>query len=570
MFIKIIEVKWKVMNNKGTLKKPYKINRNRIQMDDCDFIIEEFGIWEKIHCQYIKIFNSAKLQTFYFDCGIKKICKEVKQLQVNWYNEETKKLTHGFAVDLHILLKSVFMIHPILEDTIASIDKRQEDILRPLPIEFVFHTLSTKKTMESYPFTTKNLSKEMDVSQKADISQKNVKKIQAYLLSVNVLNAEKVDEDYINWIALYRVYDVRALEFLRRFYTYVSLAQDSTDEIPWGDVSISAVGHYLTELYNTINGITMTDDGLATLLILHDSLKIYDSKKFQLTKNQIITAWQNISSIIKKFQHDDVIFKLTMIAHKDPLMGRELDNSNYKIFAQFQKEMPERVNKLPQIISNQIIKNNMKETIEKTNKLLMSKITEIGIYTTENSKKVKTLGLNSFSYVMLFATVRIWLLQFVNLWILTFFNFLVTDNLVTLTYKNKVNQLYKNLCVFIKNFDSFYEQIQPDLIANKKMVLFLQGVKITEGEKFLVKVLVNDFNDKAELLVKELRPILIDLHEFTNQMISDLQNNHNMFFKNTKALKETHGDIEAKFGSFLAICKQLTQMLELTDKEKEK
>jgi len=556
------------MNNKGTLKKPYIINRNQIQINDCNFIAEEFGIWEKIHCQYIKIFDSAKLQNFYYVCGIKKICKEVKQLQANWYNEESKKLTHGFAVDLHILLKNVFMIQPILEETIASIDKKQEDPLRPLPIEFVFHTLLTQKSMESYPFTTKNLSKDMDISQSINISQRNVKKIQTYLLNINVLNAEKVDEEYTNWIALYKIYDVNTLEFLRRFYTYVSLAQEATDDLPWSDVSINAVGHYLTELYNTINGITMTDEGLATLLVLHDSLKMYDSKKFQLSNNQIITAWQNISSIIKKFQHNDIIFKLTMISHKDPLMGRELDCSTYNIFAQFQKEMPERVNKLPRIISDQILKNNMKETIEKTNKLLMSKITEIGVYTTENSKKIKTLGLDSFAYVMLFATVKIWLLQFINLWLLSFFNFLVTDNLVTLAYKNKVNQLYKKLCVFIKNFDSFYDQIQSDLLANKKMVLFLQGVKITEGEKFLVKVLVNDFNDKADLLVKELRPILIDLHEFTVQMLSDFQNNSNMFFKNTRGVKESSSDIEEKFGSFLAICKQLNQMLELTDKEK--
>ena len=554
------------MNTKDTLKKAYTINKSKIQTTDYKFITEEFGVWEKIRCQYIRIFDSAKLQSFYFDCGIKKYSKEIKNIQAGWYNEESKKLTHLFAIDLHILLKNIFIIQPILEETFASIDKNQGTPLRPLPIEFVFHTLLTWSSMASYPFTVPNLSKDLDVSKDSDVSKKNAEKIQTYLNGITVLNAKKVDDEYAEWISLYQLYDSCILEFLRRFYAYVSLSQEATDELPWNAVSISAVGHYLGELYDSINGITTTDEGLKVLLALNESLAMYDSKKFQLSKDQIAEAWQNISAMIKKFQNDDILFKLTMIAHHDLLIGRDLKNNTYYIFEQFQQEMPERVNKLPAIIKNQIFSDNLKNIIEKTNKTFGMKILEIGIYSVENSNKIQTLGLNPFPYVILFAAVKIWLLRIINSWFMPFFSFLLADNGFTKAYKDKMEKLYKKLSDFIKEFDKFYNQVNPQLVANKKMVLFLQGAKITEGEKHLVKVLIYDINDRAEALVKDIRPLLIELNNFANLALVDFKDKTMVLLKDTEAIKKTNGDIEEKLRTFLAFLAQLDSILALIDK----
>lgn len=558
------------MNNKDTLKKTYIINRNPIPLNDYKAITDNLGIWEKIRCQYIKIFDNSKLQNFYFVCGIKKYGKEVKLSQSNWYNEETKKLTHRFAIDLHILLRNIFVIQPILEVTFASIDKKQGSPKCPLPIEFVFHTLLTRSSIESYPFTIQNLSKDVDVSKNINISKKNIEKIQTYLNDVSIVNAIEIDDEYVEWLSLYSIYDSCILEFLRRFYAYVSLSLEATDDLPWSAVSVSAVGHYLAELYNAINGITMTDDKLATLMILHESLALYDSKKFNLSNSVIIEAWQNITSIINKLQKDDVIFKLTMMAHCDPLLGRDLNYKTYNIFEQFQEDMPERISKLSLAINNQAINNNIKSIIDETNKLFISKITEIGIYTSENSEKVETLGLNRFNYVVLFATLRLWLLQFINSWFLPFINFLLSENILTLVNKDKIDKLYKKLYAFSKNFDRFCDQIQPQLIANKKMMLFLQGVKISEGEKHLVKILVNDFNDRAEILVKELRPILEELNTFTVLAMADFQNGTNILFKKIEIVKQNNSDIEDRLKVFLKVCNQIYLVLGLTEKTKEK
>ena len=558
------------MNNKDTLKNTYIINKNPIPLNDYKSITEELGIWEKIRCQYIKIFDSTKLQSFYFDCGIKKYSKEVKVTQSNWYNEETKKLTHGFAIDLHILLRNVFIIQPVLEATFASIDNKQGSPKCPLPIEFVFHTLLTRSSIDNYPFTIQNLSKDIDISKNIDISKKNIEKIEKYLNDVSIVKAVEIDDEYVEWLSLYKVYDSCVLEFLRRFYAYVSLSLEATDDLPWNAVSISAVGHYLTELYNAVNGIIMTDDGLALLMTLHESLEQYDSKKFHLSNNEIITAWQNITAIVKKFQKDDVLFKLTMIAHNDPLVGRDLNYKTYNIFEQFQEDMPERISKLSLAINNQAINNNIKGIIDQTNKLFISKITEIGIYTSENSEKVETLGLNRFNYVTLFATLRLWLLQFINSWFLPFINFLLAENVLTLVNKDKIDKLYKKLYAFSKNFDRFCDQIQPQLIANKKMMLFLQGAKISEGEKHLVKILVNDFNDRAEILVKELRPILEELNTFTVLAMADFQNGTNILFKKIEIVKQNNSDIEDRLKVFLKVCNQVHQVLGLTEKTKKK
>ena len=554
------------MNTKDTLKKSYIINKNKIQVMDYKFITEDLGVWEKIRCQYIKIFDSTKLQHFYFDCGIKKYSKEIKNIQAGWYNEESKKLTHSFAIDLHILLKNVFIIQPILEETFASIDKNQGSPLRPLPIEFVFHTLLTHSSIESYPFTISNLSKDVNISKDIDVSKNNAEKIQTYLKSITPVNIQKVDDEYAEWISLYKLYDSCILEFLRRFYAYVSLSQKVTESLPWSAVSVSAVGHYLGELYDSINGITLTDDGLTVLLVLNESLALYDSKKFQLSKNQIIEAWQKISSMIKKFQNDDIIFKLTMIAHHDPLIGRSLKNNTYDIFEQFQQDMPERVNKLPGIIKTQIFSDSLKDIVEKTNKIFGMKILEIGIYTLENSNKIQTLGLTPFPYVILFAAVKIWLLRVINSWFTHFFSFLLADNGFVKSYKDKMERFYKKLSDFIKEFDKFYNQVNPQLIANKKMVLFLQGVKITEGEKHLVKVLIHDINDRAEILVKDLRPILIELTNFVNLALTDFNDNTAVLLKNPEAIKKTNNDIEEKLQTFSAFLTQLNSILTLLDK----
>ena len=457
-----------------------------------------------------------------------------------------------------------------MEATFASIDNKEGSQKLPWPIELVFHTLLTKSTIESYPFTIQNLSKGIDVSQDVDIPRRNAEKIQTYLNDISVISALNVDEEYAEWVSLYKVYDSCILEFLRRFYAYVSLAYDATDELPWNSVSVGAVGHYLAELYEAINGITMTDDGLIILLLLHESLAIYDSKKFNLSNNEIMTAWQNISATIKKLQEDDVIFKLTIIAHNDPMVGRELDHKTYDLFEQFEQDMPERVGGLAPIINNQAISNNVKSIIEKTNKYFISKITEIGIYTSENADKVETLGLNRFRYVVLFATVKIWLLQFVNSWLLPFLNFLLIENVLTMANKDKVDKLYKKLFIFSKDFDKFCDQVEPHLIANKKMMLFLQGVKISEGEKHLVKVLVNDFNDRAEHLVKEIRAILTELKSLVDLIIADFQNNTNVLFKKIDVVKQSNSDIEKKLTVFMEVCGQLNQMLELADKAKAK
>ena len=558
------------MNNKETPKNIYVINKNQMPANDYKSIINEFGIWEKIRYQYIKIFDSAKLQQFYFDSGIKKYSKEVKQTHSNWYNEESKKLVSGFAIDLHILLKNIFVIQPILEATFASIDDKDGPPQIPWPIEFVVHTLLTRSTIDVYPFTIQNLSKDIDISQNINISQRNREKIQIYLNNISIVNALDVDEECAEWISLYKVYDSCILEFLRRFYAYVSLAYDATDEIPWNGVSVGAVGHYLAELYDAINGITMTDNGLAILLLLHESLATYNSKKFNLSDNQIITAWQNISSIIKKLQEDDVLFKLTVIAHNDPMVGRELDHKTYDIFEQFQEDMPERVSKLSTAINNQAINNNIKGIITKTNKYFISKITEIGIYTSENADKVEILGLDRFNYVILFATVKIWFLQFVNSWLLPFINFLLIENVLTLVHKDKTEKLYRRLFNLSKEFDKFCVQVEPQLIANKKMMLFLQGAKISEGEKHLVKILVNDFNDRAEQIVKELRPILLELKILADLVIADFQNNTSILFKKIEVVKQSYSDVDKKLTVFMEVCGQLDQMLELTDKTKQK
>ena len=554
------------MNTKDTLKQAYVINKNKIQVMDYQFITEEFGVWEKIRCQYIKIFDSTKLQNFYFDCGIKKYSKEIKNIQAGWYNEESKKLTHLFAIDLHILLKNIFIIQPILEETFASIDKNQGSPLRPLPIEFVFHTLLTQSSIESYPFTVPNLSKNVDASNDSNVSKKNTEKIQAYLKGITVLNGQKVNDEYAEWISLYKLYDSCILEFLRRFYAYVSLSQEATESLPWNAVSISAVGHYLGELYDSINGITTTDEGLKVLLALNESLALYDSKKFQLSKDQITEAWQKISSMIKKFQNDDIVFKLTMIALHDPSIGRSLKNNSYYVFEQFQQEMPERVKKLPAIIKSQVFSDNLKNIIEKTNKTFGMKILEIGIYSVENSNKIQTLGLNPFPYVILFAAVKIWLLRVINSWFMHLFSFLLADNSFTKANKDKMEKLYRKLSEFIKEFDKFYNQVNPQLVANKKMVLFLQGAKITEGEKHLVKVLIYDINDRAEALVKDIRPLLIELNNFANLALVDFKDKTMVLLKDTEAIKKTNGDIEEKLRTFLAFLAQLDSILALIDK----
>ena len=558
------------MNTKETPKNIYIINKNQSPSQNYKQITDEFGIWEKIRYQYIKIFDSAKLQQFYFDSGIKKYSKEVKQTHPKWYHEDSKKLAAGFAIDLHILLKNIFLIQPILEATFASIDNKEGSQKIPWPIEFVFHTLLTRSTIESYPFTIQNLSKGIDVSQNVNISRRNMEKIQTYLNDISIINAINVDEEYAEWVSLYKVYDSCILEFLRRFYAYVSLAYDATDELPWNAVSIGAVGHYLAELYDALNGVTMTDDGLTILLLLHESLAIYDSKKFNLSNNEIMTAWQNISATIKKFQEDDVIFKLTIIAHNDPMVGRELDHKTYDLFEQFQQDLPERVGGLTPIINNQAVNNHIKGLIEKTNKYFISKITEIGTYTSENADKVETLGLNRFRYVVLFATLKLWLLQFVNPWLLPFLNFLLIENVLTLVHKDKVDKIYRRLFALSKDFDKFCEQVEPQLIANKKMMLFLQGAKISEGEKHLVKILVNDFNDRAEQIVKELRPTLLDLKILIDLILADFQNNTNILFKKIEVVKQSNIDIEKKLTVFIEVCGQLDEMLELTDKTKQK
>ena len=564
------------MSNNDVYKKSYIINKNLINKnqsndDDYESIIEEFGIWEKICFQYIKIFNHAKLDDFYFNCKLKFFCKEGVQLQPTWYNDETKKLTYGFADNLYILLKNISIIQSILEDTFASIDKISKDIKNPTPIELIFHTLLTHSSIESYPFTIQNLAKGIDNIDNTDLSQRNIKKIQQYLANIAPVDSTKVNIQYTEWIALYKIYDSSILEFLRRFHPYVSLSSDDKNsELSWNAVSINAVGHYLIEFYNLINSINMTDEGLRVLIKLQDPLALYNSEKFCLSKSQLTNVWKNISSMVKIFQENDIILKFIYISYNNPLMGRELIYNTDNIFEKFQYIMRERVDNLIPIINQQIMNNMIKDTVEKTNEIFDVQITEVGVYTSVYSDKLRTLGLHRFSYPILLATIKVWFTKSINKWFMTFFSFLLTEKYFTMAHKDSMDKLYQKLFAFVKEFENFCQQAHPQLPTNKKLMMFLQGDKITEGEKHLVKVLVHNINEKANLLVKNFRPLLVELCDFVVLFIEDFQNDTNILLKNTKILNRDTDNIEKKFRFFLELCKQLNFILELTDKTQEK